>query len=318
MDNLYALIIGVGKDLPVTVQDAKAIANILCDESYCAFSKENVKLLCDKDSTKDAIIDGIEWLTENAKENSTVIIYFSGHGIQAPDYYLVPYNFQPLDLSNTAISEDEFSESVSQIKAKKIVVFLDCCHAGGQLNFKHFIKSPLPEKFADSFSSGKGNVIIASSNKNEFSLTGTPYSEFTKALIEAFAGYGNIRNDGFTRILDIQRWVEAKVPERTDNQQNPTIKIGNLEENFIISWYSAGDKRIKSLEWTTDNLPNNYEQKIEPQEKPYSNYETELLKKKLESLEEQHNNLHDLKNTLEEKASRIHERPIPADYRRHA
>lgn len=312
MNNSYALIIGVGKDLPVTVKDANAIADILCDKSYCAYLKENVKLLCDKDSTKDSIIDGLQWLIETAQEESTVIIYFSGHGIQTPNYYLVPFNFQTEDIPGTAISEDEFSRSVSQIKAKKIVVFLDCCHAEGQLNFKGFKNSPLPEKFAREFSSGKGKVIIASSRENELSLTSSPYSEFTNALVEALAGYGNERGDGITKIFDIYHWVDSNVSRRTLYKQNPTIKIRSLDENFSVGFYSAGRKELKKLPWTAGDLSTDFPIKVRES--------IETLKKQLRIAEKNRDdeeiiyaNLFDVKNELKMESSRYRKSKIPKD-----
>ncbi len=38
----YAVVIGVGADLPVTVEDAAAVADLLRDPSRCAYPAEQV------------------------------------------------------------------------------------------------------------------------------------------------------------------------------------------------------------------------------------------------------------------------------------
>lgn len=41
----HALVVGVGADLPNTVDDAIGLASILCDPERCAYPAEQVKLL---------------------------------------------------------------------------------------------------------------------------------------------------------------------------------------------------------------------------------------------------------------------------------
>ena len=250
----YAVVIGVGADLPITVDDAAAIANQLCDSSRCAYPPEQVQLLTNEKASRTNILSALNWLADQAGKDDTAIVYFSGHGMETPDYYLMPYGYNLRDLSGTAIRGETFTEHLRAIQAKKLLVLLDCCHAGGQAEAKGVIKSPLPPSASAQLGSSSGRVVLASSRKDEVSWTGKPYSVFTAALLEALAGYGAFEQDGYARVLALTMWVGRKVPERTGDKQHPIIKVSNLEDNFALAWYAGGEKSPRPLpKWA--NIP---------------------------------------------------------------
>ena len=87
----YALLVGVGHirsyapwSLPVTVKDAQAIRAVLTDPSLCAYPDDgrHVHLLHDQQATRDAILEGLDWLAQQvaAEPHATAVVYFSGHG----------------------------------------------------------------------------------------------------------------------------------------------------------------------------------------------------------------------------------------------
>ena len=251
----YAVVVGVGADLPVTIDDANAIANLLGDSSRCAYPTEQVRLLTGEKARRTDILSALSWLADTTGEDDTAIAYFSGHGMETPDYYLMPYGYNLEDLEGTAIRGETFTEHLRAIQAKKLLVLLDCCHAGGQAEAKGAIKSPLPSSAIAQLGSSSGRVVLASSRKDEVSWTGKPYSVFTAALLQALAGYGTFEQDGYARVLDLTIWVGRKVPEHTGDKQHPIIKVSNLEDNFALAWYAAGEKSPRPLpKWST-NIP---------------------------------------------------------------
>jgi hypothetical protein len=251
----YAAVIGTGGDLPVTLKDAQAVASMLCDPNRCAYPSSQVQLLLGKTANRDVILETLDKLVTQTQTDAdaTVIVYFSGHGIEIPDYFLVPYGFSLTNLESTAISGHEFTEKLNKIQARKFVLVLDCCHAGAMANTKGdvYIKSPVPPGLTNMLSQGSGRVMIASSRKDEKSWTGNPYSVFTTALLQGLAGYGASEYDGYARILDVTLWLGRMVPNRTNDKQHPIIKVSNLENNFIIAYYGGGEKDIKELDWTS-------------------------------------------------------------------
>ena len=247
----YAVVVGVGADLPVTVEDATAVAELLRDPSRCAYPAGQVRLLTGKEASREGVLAALDWLAGAAGVEATALVYFSGHGLETPTYYLMPFGSDPSDLDNTAIAGGEFTERLRAIRAKKLLVLLDCCHAGGQAEAKGLpgVKSPLPPETAAELEQGSGRVVIASSRKDEVSWTGQPYSVFTAALLEGLAGYGAFERDGYARVLDVALYVGRMVPNRTDDQQHPIVKVANLEDNYPVAYYAAGGEAPKDLEW---------------------------------------------------------------------
>jgi len=248
--NGYALIMGVGADLPVTIQDALGIRDILIDNHRCSYHPENTRLLVGEHATRHEIISGFTWLSEavNSDPESTAIVYFSGHGGYMPDYHLVPFGYSVNDISGTAISGDEFSSYLAGLRSQKLLVLLDCCHAGGMAEIKsiEYRKGPIPPQVADFLSLGRGRALIASSRKNEVSYTGDPFSQFTLALREALAGYGSADRDGYAYLTDVAMYVGRVVPNRTQNRQNPILQIASAD-NFPIAYYAGGSTIPKAL-----------------------------------------------------------------------
>jgi len=251
----YAAVVGVGADLPVTVQDATAVADLLRDPTRCAYPSGQVRLLTNEQARCEPVLVALDWLAGRAQADpdATAVVYFSGHGLETPGHYLLPFGYDLARLDDTAISGATFTEKLRAVEARKLLVLLDCCHAGGIGEAKGvkapFAKSPLPPSTLDALGQGSGRVIIASSRRDEVSLVGKPYSAFTAALLEALAGYGAFEQDGYARVLDTALWVGRKVPHRTNERQHPIVKVSNLEDNFALAYYAAGEKQPRRLGW---------------------------------------------------------------------
>ena len=253
--NGYALVVGVGADLDVTVDDATAVAAQLTDAQRCGYEPDHVRLLTEGGATRADVLAGLQWLADSTGSDDTAVVYFSGHGMETPGYYLMPNGYDTNALAETAISGDEFTTALRAINAGKLLVLLDCCHAGGMAEAKGVIKSPMPPGLADALQAGSGRVVVASSRRDEKSWTGTPYSVFTDALLEGLAGYGAFEPDGYARILDTVLWLGRKVPDRTHDKQHPIVKVSNLSDNFALAWYSGGAKSVVPLPHAGSDLP---------------------------------------------------------------
>ncbi|WP_013321028.1 caspase family protein [Gloeothece verrucosa] len=251
----HACIIGVGGDLPNTIDDAIGLANILQDPERCAYPPEQVRLLTKEQAKRDEMLTALEQLAQSTTPDSTVIIYFSGHGYQVASpigkpYYLMPFGYDQTKLDETAISGVEFTAKLRAIPAKKLLVLLDCCHAGGlgdtqSLGYQAE-KAPLPPQAQSLFNEGKGRVIIASSQADEKSLAGRPYSAFTLALIESLAGKGVSQQDGYVRVADLALYAREVVPRRTRDRQHPILHFEQAD-NFILAYYAGGEAEPKGL-----------------------------------------------------------------------
>ena len=257
--NGHACIIGVGGDLPNTINDAQGLADIFKDTKRCAYPPKQVHLLTGKKAKQEDILSTLDNLAQTTNSESTVVIYFSGHGYEATStmgksYYLMPFAYDCESLYQTAISGAEFTQKLQAIPTKKLLILLDCCHAGGLDNIEGLTmeKSPLPPEAQTLFNQGKGIVLIASSKKDEQSYTGKPYSAFTLAVIEALAGKGVAEKDGYVRVSDIALHTREVVPKRTHDKQHPILNWRE-GDNFRLAYYAGGELEPKELPF--DEIP---------------------------------------------------------------
>src|SRR5262249_40534262 len=212
------------------------------------YSRDRVKLLVDEPATQAAIRQFLANLAQRCNRDSTVFIYFSGHGGRVEGgphtgQYLLPVDtVYPDDkaLAQTAISGTEFTASLNAIPANKVVVVFDCCHSGGIGQPKdagtRAIKAGLAESYYEALTAGRGRVILASSRTTEYSyvLPGAVYGLFTQHLLAGLRG-GVPSDDGLIRIFDLFEYLQPLVT-RDHAKQHPIFKA-EVEENFSIALY---------------------------------------------------------------------------------
>lgn len=257
----HALFIGVGgSDLPHTIDDAAGLAAMMRDTDRCAYPPQQVHLLTGEQATRGRILDQLAQLAAATAADSTVIVYFSGHGYEVTAstgraYYLLPHGYDINRLYETAVSGQELADALLAIPQQKLLLLLDCCHAGGLDTTKapglQWAKSPLPPEARDRLAQGRGRVVIASSRADELSFAGQPYSAFTLALIEALSGSGASQLDGYVRVADLALHAREKVPQRTSNRQHPILSFSQAD-NFVLAYYAGGDTVPKGLPFTME------------------------------------------------------------------
>lgn len=255
----HALLIGVGGDLPNTVDDARGLADMLRDPGRCAYPPAQVQTVTAAEATRGHILAALETLAKTTDDASMVVVFFSGHGYRVttttgPAYYLLPHGYDVARLYETAVSGQELADALLAIPHQKLLLLLDCCHAGGLDGAKapagvELAKAPMPAEVQARLGGGHGRVVIASSRADELSYAGTPYSAFTLALLEALAGAGASRQDGYVRVSDLAMHAATWVPRRTQDRQHPLLDFKEAD-NFILAYYAGGETAPKGLPFT--------------------------------------------------------------------
>lgn len=248
----YALLIGVGAyrhicPLAKAITDARDLHEMLLQSGYPA---ARVVLLSDDQATKTAISDRLDWLARRASPDETVVIFFSGHGAQRiggfePGEYLCPVEADWYNLRATAISDAELTIALRAIRAGRVAVFLDACHAGGVGEPKDGtlqVKAGLSEEAYARLAEGRGRVIVASCRPDEVSweLAGMRNGLFTHYLLEGLRGAA-ADADGAVRIFNLFDYVSKQVPQH--KPQHPLFKA-ETELNFALAL--AGGKPTPS------------------------------------------------------------------------
>jgi len=258
----HALLIGVANyqrvsSLPASIlHDAQDVAATLTSPAYCGYDPGNVVTLLDGQATRVAIMAGLAELAIRACVDDTVCVFFSGHGavIGSPgdeDSVLVTVDTDLSDIEGTSISSEEFGKALSRIEAKRVLVFIDACHAGGAAVSKslsdgkgHTFKSGYSQNTFVKLAAGSGRALMASCRVDEVSTVfhGARNSVFTSALLAGLRGAADKAGSGFIRLFDLFNYVAEEVPKQIPDNQHPIFKADNLEVNFAIALSLGGKK----------------------------------------------------------------------------
>ncbi|MBT8257957.1 MAG: caspase family protein [Bacteroidia bacterium] len=251
LDNAYALLIGIGADLKASVEDANVIYNVLADKTLCGYKEENIVLLTEEQATKQGILEGLDKMIDMTNDDSSVLIFYSGHGGRTPWNDKVIYWLQPNDHNEenkVYIDSVDFRNKINQMKAKRMVILMDCCHAAGMTNRQDQVSSDSslqtsvvdenPEGLVDNLGQDHQTVTIMSSCRDDeksWILPGQVNSLFTQCFIEALKG-GNRRfyEDEYVRLTDAVNYIFDQVPKRKP-VQNPFMNL-KLYDNFALSF----------------------------------------------------------------------------------
>lgn len=246
----HALLIAIAdydgaRRLPqAVINDAQDVATLLRSPAACGYDSSKVRVLLNAEATKTTILAELDRLANEVGPSDTLCIYFSGHGWRrsdSEDSYLLPVDAWRADLDHSAIPAALFSEKLHAIKAARLIVFLDACHAGGAGTIKGGFGGDGEElgfssKSVDILSTGTGRAIIASSRAEETSLImpGARNSAFTTALIEGLKGAADFRREGCIKLFSLYEYISDRVPALTTEHQHPVLRT-KLEKNFAIA-----------------------------------------------------------------------------------
>lgn len=258
----HALLVGVANyhqisRLPAAIlNDVNDVAATLASPNYCAYAPANVVTLVDVNATRVAVLRSLDELAARVGLDDTACVFFSGHGaivdsLDKEDSVLLTVDSDLANIESTSISSNELAEALSRIKAKRLLVFIDACHAGGAAISKkltneegHEFKSGYSPNIFAKLAVGSGRALMASCRSDEESAVfrGARNSVFTTALLAGLRGAADKTASGFIKVFDLFNYISEEVPKLNPNDQHPIFKADNLELNFAIALNQVGRK----------------------------------------------------------------------------
>jgi pimeloyl-ACP methyl ester carboxylesterase len=258
LKNAYALIIGVEDEKLNTLIDANGIYDILVDENLACYDPKNIIFVKGKESTRKNILDAFDKLQQITNEDSSVFLYYTGHGgFQLGEYFIQPYgmvNTSVEAFKNTWVSAKELKEKLDGLKSKRLIFFLDCCHAagmtkGGFFNIKNDLQnksalvaksSEIADGLGQKIDNERGVSIISSCREDQLSYQPTGQNSlFTKCLINVIKGkHKSSFEEPFIRIYEVSAYLQKEVPriaKQGGKEQNPYVNL-QLYDNFVLSY----------------------------------------------------------------------------------
>jgi len=279
LKNAYALLIGVGDENIDTLNDATDIYNLLVDEALAGYDPENVILVSGIKSTRQDILEAFDKLQKITNEDSSIFIYYSGHGgFGLGKYYIVPYGMKDgmtaEEVKKTWVSASKLKKKLNGLTSKRLIFFLDCCHAEGMTkgNFlnndststvknKSAVKaksSDIADGLGQKIDNERGVSIISSCREDQesFQFGSDRNSLFTKYLIKAFQGKHKSQfEEPFIRILEVIAYLQKEVPKEAKEKgvnQNPYVNLQNYD-NFALSYVPKEIRESISIDNTANS-----------------------------------------------------------------
>ena len=235
----WAVIVGVNlyldgsiPSLKYAVADAELVADTLVEK--CGYDKDRILLLSDDQPEhlkplKMNLDDKLPRFLAKAAPGDTVFVFFSGHGF--PDSegqtYLAPKNCRRDSLALSGLRVDEISNWLRRCKAKRKLLVLDCCHAGGKDVEAVGCSSA---ELSKPFRNATGLITLASCklNQKSFEWEEKRHGLFTYFLVEGLSGAADKDGNSIVDSDEIYHYVYDKVPVQAElmaDDQTPVRHI---------------------------------------------------------------------------------------------
>jgi hypothetical protein len=239
--NSFAIVIGIEKyrqKLPnadYAVNDAKTMTEYLT--KVMGYPEGNVVTLTNEHATKSDFEKYFEkWLFNHVEKDSSVFIYFSGHGapnVKTGDAYLVPYDGDPSFIEQTGYPLKRLYESLNKLQAKEIIVALDSCFsgAGGKSVIAQGAR-PLVMNLEQDFQISTNMIVMSASSGDQISST---YEEKGHGLFTYFLLKGI--KDGITEVGELFDYLKPNVRSTArkvfNNEQTPQLIAPDKQKVFL-------------------------------------------------------------------------------------
>jgi len=236
--NAYAVVIGIEQyreKLPkadFADRDARLVGEYLT--KVLGYPEENVIVRTNDRATRTDLVKYFEeWLRNNVEKDSSVFVYYSGHGApntKTGEAYFVPYDGDPSFVESTAYPVKQLYAALDKLPAKDITVVLDSCFSGaGGRSVLAKGARPMGLSIENAtLASGKTVVLAASGGdqiSNSFEEKG--HGLLTYYFLKGLQGEGDANKDGAIDMAELYDYVKPNVQrvarKQYNNEQTPQL-----------------------------------------------------------------------------------------------
>ena len=182
-----------------------------------------------KDATLNGMRHQIDWLRkvmETFNGRASAIVYYAGHGIpdeQSQASFLLPTDGYPSNMKS-AYNLDELYQTLGNLPAKYITVFLDACFSGSKRG-DGMIASARGVVISARNSTPRGNMVVFSAAQgNE---TAYPYNEQEHGMFTYYLLKKLKETKGEATLGDLADYITQYVKERSivvnSKSQTPSV-----------------------------------------------------------------------------------------------
>ena len=247
----WALVVGLERysHLPpvdYAASDAQTTANYFVN--LLGVPEKNVILLENEKATRSALASRLkDYLPGNLTADSTLYVYFAGHGmpdVSTGDPYLAFYDSEATNIARTGYRFREFLADIGSLNVKNAYVFTDACFSGmAARGDKMLIPGARPALIrVDDINLATGKVVaMGASTGSQLSLAyhDKRHGLFTYYLLAGLRGGGDPDSSGvvtFGNLFGYMKENVERVSRRTTMEQVPSItpKIENVADIRLV------------------------------------------------------------------------------------
>jgi hypothetical protein len=219
--NRYAIVVGIEQyreripKADFAERDARDMAQFLAKRG--GYREENVIVRLNEQATKSDLEKYFEaWLRNNVDANSSVFIYFSGHGApkaETGEAYIVPYDGDPAFIEQTGYPLKRLYQALDKLPTKNVVVMLDSCFSGtGGRSVLAKGARPMALTVEGLSYSGTRAVVLSATSGSHISLADQEkgHGLFTFYALQGLGGDADANGDG---AIDVQELFEFLKPQ---------------------------------------------------------------------------------------------------------
>jgi WD40 repeat protein len=228
---LFALVVGIAGyarpeyKLSFADDDARDFAALLRAQKGKPFGAVEIRELVDQDATRDALLDGLQWLDDSVGPEDTAVVFLAGHGVNDREYFFLPYDANLARPVVTLLSQSQLQGVLTRLRGR-VLLFLDTCRAGvvfgGSADDRRRRVDVTALLNSLTYSQG-GLVVFSAAQGRELSQEREEWGHgaFTKALLEALQGAADVNRNGEITITELDSYLNDRVQELTGGAQTP-------------------------------------------------------------------------------------------------
>uniref|UniRef100_UPI0040570104 caspase family protein n=1 Tax=Candidatus Electronema sp. TaxID=2698783 RepID=UPI0040570104 len=227
------------KYLKYASADARAFAALMMEQAGPKKLYREVKprVLVNKDADRTAVLEGLEWIEQQATGNDVAMVFLAGHGkLDAKeDYYFLPKDFKPWRYLSSGVPYDAINSTVTRVRGKALFL-IDTCYSGKAAGQRGGGEVDMTKIINDLSAAENGVIVLSATTGHQTAQERDEWGHgaFTKALLEALRGDANYNADKALTVSEIRTYIADRVKTLTDSQQTPAVVIPKNVSDFPV------------------------------------------------------------------------------------
>ncbi len=237
----WAVVIGISRyahggkvfpELKYAARDAKAFTEFLRSERSGGFGPQRVLCLLNEQATAGQVRHALFEFLAKAEKDDLVVIFFSGHGMPqtgTDNFFMLCHDTRPERIASTSFPMWDMDTALRRfVRAQRVVVFADACHAGAispGAGVRGDGDNPVHQYLRQLALAQAGRLIFTASEVRELSHEskkwGGGHGAFTHFLLKGLNGEADADKNYVVDVGEIVEYVRSKVAAATSGKQHP-------------------------------------------------------------------------------------------------